>query len=643
MEVRDGQSSYTGRTKDVSRHGFFLVTQAPLKERFLVQLVLHLPTGPLSATGFVVRLQEPQGAGIQFFALSAAAKSHWDHFITGATPPPALDHDEHPERATFLVKLRDQARLQEFAERNFKKGGLYMATPLLKEEGAPVTLVVVHPDSENEFLIDGEVARVCREPPKGMDVRFAAPDAEQLEAFSVFVHTGAEPVAPEPVSPSRPHRAAKAPEPSADFSIDIELDSIALDESARFSWDDVSDYRMVLDFELTSGAEGGTGPVAVPMPAEAADDPRPWGEKVGLSSDGAATIEAEAPAELAALAVPSGDLPLPSEVPGGSGGISIDLLPGPQIPDAPASARNRWTWSTPPKGVDPVTPPAAGGYGEPPARFPPPRAPSAKPGPPPMTSTAPQVLDLGLVETGDVAPVAPPGPPPPPPASVDVAPAPEPDLLIPMLEPVDAEPPVSDFEQTPDLAAVSAAEEVARLLDAELSARPSTADVGRAPLQSGDIADVQTQPWMRWVRDEAIAQHRVHVRCGHCEADFGQVTLGHADGALALVAEHRPYWNPDLQKLVSVVRLRAGEDRAAVARALAASGGEVPVSVVFDVANLGRPPADPTTGARVRVNSIVKALTRLQEELRNSEQPKVALGKSLCPKCKEAELFAERC
>ncbi len=192
-------------------------------------------------------------------------------------------------------------------------------------------------------------------------------------------------------------------------------------------------------------------------------------------------------------------------------------------------------------------------------------------------------------------------------------------------------------------AAISAAEEVARLLDAELSARPSTADVGRAPLQSGDIAEIKTQDWMRWVRDEAVAQHRVRVLCARCEADFGEVTLGHADGALALVAEHRPYWNPDLQKLVSVLRLRAGDDRAAVAGALAASGGEVPASVVFEVANLGRPPADPTTGARVRVNSIVKALTRLQVELRSSDGQRVELGKSLCPKCKEPELFAQRC
>ena len=63
---------------NISRHGMFLATERLPKERFVLQMLIHLPDGTISATGSVTRLQrdEPLGFGIQFFSLSAGAKDH---------------------------------------------------------------------------------------------------------------------------------------------------------------------------------------------------------------------------------------------------------------------------------------------------------------------------------------------------------------------------------------------------------------------------------------------------------------------------------------------------------------------------------------------------------------------------------------
>ncbi|MCA9556560.1 MAG: PilZ domain-containing protein, partial [Myxococcales bacterium] len=255
VEVVDGQRRCVGTTIDVSRHGLFLEVEATLQERFLVQLVLHLPDGPLTATGFVVRVAPPgarrPGVGIQFFALSAASKHRWDYFVyglTGAhTPTPDLA-GQNPEQATFLIKLRDQARLAEFVERNVARGALYMATPVIKPEGTGIVLILVHPNTEEEYVLSGSVARVCREPPKGMEVHFPPPSAAEMPPLWTFVRTGHLP-RPPPKADTPPPTPR---EPSQDIPIDIEVEETALDESARFSWDDISDYRMVVDFELAN-------------------------------------------------------------------------------------------------------------------------------------------------------------------------------------------------------------------------------------------------------------------------------------------------------------------------------------------------------------------------------------------------------
>ncbi|MBK8013413.1 MAG: PilZ domain-containing protein [Deltaproteobacteria bacterium] len=202
VDLTEGRARRRLISVDVSRHGLFLSTETPPRERFLVRLTVHLPDGPMSGTAFVSRSVGTDaggllGAGFQFFALSMQSKQRWDSFIhqiagRGTVSLPVA-HIGPPDRATFIIKLKDMARLLEFYEKNFTAGGLYIATPVLKETGAEVGLVIVHPDSEQEFMLVGRVERVCDEKPKGMEVCLQPLLPDERRQFRDFIKTGVSP------------------------------------------------------------------------------------------------------------------------------------------------------------------------------------------------------------------------------------------------------------------------------------------------------------------------------------------------------------------------------------------------------------------------------------------------------------------
>lgn len=271
---------------NVSRHGIFLSTDEVIKERFLVQLLIHLPDGALNANAVVsrtVQTAELSGIGVQFFAQSASSKRRWDEFVFGLTGHMVTPgHDKvgwsqgAPDRATYLVKLKDRRRLVEFQEKNVNKGGLYLATPVIKEAGAEVALIIIHPDTEEEYLLTGRVERVCLDAPKGMEISIPPLDVASKERFLRFIETGqspegveALPAGPAPRAPTPIHRApsvggnlpyAFPPEGtiSEDLSIDITVDLSALEDSAQFGWEDVGVEDLVIDFDVTDPEDEAT-------------------------------------------------------------------------------------------------------------------------------------------------------------------------------------------------------------------------------------------------------------------------------------------------------------------------------------------------------------------------------------------------
>jgi Tfp pilus assembly protein PilZ len=295
VDLVDGGKGRRVASVNVSRHGLFLATDEVIKERFLVALLIYLPDGPLNANAVVSRtVQTPDlsGVGVQFFAQSASSKRRWDEFVfglAGKKVTPGQDKKSWsvgaPDGATFLIKLKDRRRLHEFHERNVQKGGLYMATPVIKEAGAEVALIIIHPETEEEYLLHGRVERVCLEAPKGMEITLQALDEPGRQRFERFIKTGASqeaismlPPEARPREPTRPPPRMSTPIPrlpsargdslpyafnpdginTEDLSIDIMVDLSALEDSAQFGWEDVGVEDMVIDFDVTDPTDEAT-------------------------------------------------------------------------------------------------------------------------------------------------------------------------------------------------------------------------------------------------------------------------------------------------------------------------------------------------------------------------------------------------
>jgi len=237
----------------------------------LVKLAIELPDGPLEATAFVSRQVNDDartGVGVQFFALSAEAKARWDAFVTtlsGRLEPAAPREPLREGSSTFLIKLRNVERLMDFFERNVRQGRVAMNTPLLRDVGAPIALIVIHPDSEREFLFQGVVERLHHAPQKCMELAMDPMSDKTVARFYDFVATGTptetmdllinSPDALRETQSLDTHRHHDEPIPYAfevdtqtgDLSIDIEVDAEANEELAALDLPTAAIPRAPLD------------------------------------------------------------------------------------------------------------------------------------------------------------------------------------------------------------------------------------------------------------------------------------------------------------------------------------------------------------------------------------------------------------
>ena len=513
VELVEGRQRRAYETRDVSRHGLFVKTDLQLKERFVVQLNLRLPDGDLPATAFVVRRaqngdESHPGVGLQFFALSSASKRRWDRYVfdlagawpeIDATRPAGLSCT-----ATFLVKLRHEARLHGLLDTNLKRGGLHLATPVTKVEGSPVALVIVHPRTKAEWTVHGEVKCVHTDPPKGMDICFEPFDGQQAETFAQFAWDGAAPDTGES-EPCSEASDARGP------SFDIEGHQAPLGESALVEGEEVPGVRM--NFDGLGLWVGRLSPV-----------------QGGFESNiSALDAFPDRPPD---VFDPRAASPLVVR------DATVGALPAPKLADR-----------------------------EPPAS------------PPRRAEAWPASSCIGLEAAGG-------GLQPVPPRS-------------------------SEGSAHKDDEKAYIPEEVA---SEDLPPLPRSLDPSAVP--GGPLAAERLS---------------VVVSCPSCGADFGRLDVGGLEGHLGLVAELRPYWNPELARFVSIPRLRAQEERDEVQRMLGNSLlSPVSLERVFDAAALAEPPSDPETGREVRMNDLVSALWAVIGQLEDHER---ATLDGRCPSC----------
>jgi len=252
VQIRSKSGAVEVLTANISRNGVYLRTDSPMAERQLVKLSFSMPDGtPLQVMGMVAHRFFPKdehpagpGMGVDFFALSKDDKKIWDRFClemeknsarlhigeqlqaelslpgNGGFADPdeifVLEEEIEPEvfassiadnyvepvrrqhprfAASFLVRLRDRERMLEYYTRDISIGGTFLRTDELKRDGDVIELILVHPETREEFSLESRVVRVITGPKpgdRGMGLEFLPLNADRKNELELFIERGVE-------------------------------------------------------------------------------------------------------------------------------------------------------------------------------------------------------------------------------------------------------------------------------------------------------------------------------------------------------------------------------------------------------------------------------------------------------------------
>ncbi len=263
--LKDAQGGEHTRTVNVSSHGIAVFSTRDRPLRQYVELEISLPE-PINrsvlVTAMVARHADEvsegaqQGLGLDFFLFDAKAKDDWQFYLRllrdsaglpsepesaeapARTPPRRPPSVPAAEIPTFLIKPRDLGRLWAFYRGELARGRVRIESPVPKAQGSLAELLVVHPTTESEWILQGRVDE-CTTGRSGRPVLQIGLDGltPQLKAdFRSYVSTGQGMIEEEvPLSmdielPSKfkPDSAPAAPSRGLSSS-DQRLESVVLD------------------------------------------------------------------------------------------------------------------------------------------------------------------------------------------------------------------------------------------------------------------------------------------------------------------------------------------------------------------------------------------------------------------------------
>lgn len=302
-------------TRDVGRHGLFVLTKEPPVERHVVKLLVHTPLGPVSATAWVSRRidvpapADARGVGLELFSLARAAKERWDAFVTQLSTTETVrpvKRSDVSRAASFVVRLTTVEKLVDLGRSCIATGHMFLVTPVLRPPGSKVALHFVHPLTDEEHVVLGRILRVQPGRPKGIEIGISGKVDDVARAFAEFAHTGraereveameepprtGETLVPERtrsgegVSDEGPRPAVSDLTGEQGFTLDVDVDEHTLDEEQIFDWEEVAEERLVdlnIDDEVRDAFEEPTFdvhfsvvdgvPVTYEMPPHSAEE-----------------------------------------------------------------------------------------------------------------------------------------------------------------------------------------------------------------------------------------------------------------------------------------------------------------------------------------------------------------------------------
>lgn len=337
--LKDAQGGERTLTANVSTHGIAVFSPKPRALRQYMELELSLPEprATISVTAMVARQadlirpdgQRIPGIGLDFFLFDAQAKAHWHQYLRHLREAPAPTPEEPAAPAaalapegrdddapTFIIKPRDLGRLWAFYRGELSKGLVRIETPVPKPIGTPVELLVVHPNSQAEWILSGKVARATPLTRMGrpvLEIGLVGLGGDLKAAFRNFVATGRGMIE-EDVSVSADRPPGQGPPPTATFE-----DRLAQGVPSRPDADSERIPSVVIDLDdLDDGFE----PPSVSAPGIIAPSPRagnseiPVSVEIDLSSEPSLPVEVRIPPELMrAVEVPPAPEPSTASAP----------------------------------------------------------------------------------------------------------------------------------------------------------------------------------------------------------------------------------------------------------------------------------------------------------------------------------------
>ncbi|MFH1018134.1 MAG: PilZ domain-containing protein [Pseudomonadota bacterium] len=211
-----GRQTVETSTVNVSRNGVFLKDTAQRPVNGVVRIRLYLPpeqavVNILGRVAWSGKKSGFDGVGVQFLNLDTDARKKWIEFVAHVENLDASNHSirtDEPSRepsppveaerratprtlASFMVRFSSKNRLEHFMTNNLSQGGMFLRTPVLRQVGERVQVVIIHPDTEEDFEIDAEVAHVneqtTEQAPKGMGLKFISLTPEVEKALNEFI------------------------------------------------------------------------------------------------------------------------------------------------------------------------------------------------------------------------------------------------------------------------------------------------------------------------------------------------------------------------------------------------------------------------------------------------------------------------
>ncbi len=291
--IKDARGGERTQTADVSAHGVSVFCAEPRPVRQYVELEVELPEseGIIAVTAMVARcgsiVEETNGhdrsrtlMGLNFFLFDAKSKERWQSFLRSflieELPAPMIRSRSNVEDApAFLIRPRNVHRLWGFFRGELSRAHVRIESSIVKAPGTVVELIVVHPTTGAEWLLDGEVLAVGRRGSQtSLEIGLPGLDPALIEAFRAFIVTGHGQIQEEiPLSEESLRAAAGIISPVV-VAVDDDENPERF-ESVVINFDEIDDDEIEEDEDPTLDARTALSPVPVAPPENSPDGPAP--------------------------------------------------------------------------------------------------------------------------------------------------------------------------------------------------------------------------------------------------------------------------------------------------------------------------------------------------------------------------------